>query len=361
LTFTPPGMFGHVASGVGIDYDPAQAHTWMTSAGYASNGAGLTVNLWYNTSPGLQNLTMALRSSWLSVFPQMTVNVYSEPWSDYLRDLANGSFPIWRNGWCLDYADGFNFVNDAVQSYTSGGSDGYGAYGSYWNRSGYLSLMDQAARAFDAATRADLYRQAEQLLVQDEAVVLPIYTYTAPLLVKPYLIRPLGISAGYLPDWSINRLATDAIPDPTIQADFTTPADQISYSFPANTFDQAVTLSHTVLPVVILPDYNHLLSQSAFRAFDIEAVALVPGKPAVNPLNSYMLQVTYTDVELKTQRVLKESSLAFYSWDGATWVREPTSSVNMATNTITAHPDHFGQWVVMGVAHPLMLPFVSRK
>ncbi len=57
LTYTPPGIFGHVdgyAEGVGIPYDPVQAREWLAEAGYA-DGQGLPeITLWFNTSPGHQ-------------------------------------------------------------------------------------------------------------------------------------------------------------------------------------------------------------------------------------------------------------------------------------------------------------------
>jgi oligopeptide transport system substrate-binding protein len=57
LTFTPPGVFGHVdgyAEGVGIPYNPTQARQWLADAGYP-NGQGLPpITLWFNTSTGHQ-------------------------------------------------------------------------------------------------------------------------------------------------------------------------------------------------------------------------------------------------------------------------------------------------------------------
>ena len=57
LTFTAPGVFGHVdgyVAGVGHPFNAAQAQTWLAAAGYPG-GAGLPpVTLWYNSDPGHQ-------------------------------------------------------------------------------------------------------------------------------------------------------------------------------------------------------------------------------------------------------------------------------------------------------------------
>jgi hypothetical protein len=56
-----------------------------------------------------------------------------------------------------------------------------------------------------------------------------------------------------------------------------------------------------------------------------------------------------------------EHTLALYNWDGVRWVREPTSMVNLEANTVTAMPDRFGVWAVLGETWREFLPVVWRK
>jgi len=56
-----------------------------------------------------------------------------------------------------------------------------------------------------------------------------------------------------------------------------------------------------------------------------------------------------------------EHTLALYNWDGARWVREPTSVVNLEANTVTAMPNHFGLWAVLGETRRMFLPVVVRR
>jgi oligopeptide transport system substrate-binding protein len=50
-------------------------------------------------------------------------------------------------------------------------------------------LVKQAAVEKDPKKRTDLYSQAEQILVWDDAVMAPIYWYTRSQLTKPYVTR----------------------------------------------------------------------------------------------------------------------------------------------------------------------------
>lgn len=58
-----------------------------------------------------------------------------------------------------------------------------------------------------------------------------------------------------------------------------------------------------------------------------------------------------------------ESTLGLYYWDGVGWVREPSSSVNTAANTVSATPQHASLWALLaerqGVQH-LYLPLINR-
>jgi oligopeptide transport system substrate-binding protein len=181
LTFTPPGVFGHVdgyAEGVGIPYNPTQARQWLAQAGYP-NGQGLPpVTLWFNTSPGHQAIAEYIRNSWYTTLG-VSVTLQSLSWSDYLSQLPNGQFQIWRLGWCMDYPDANNFLNDGVHRPNFGN----------WHNATYESLLDQAAREQNPDTRKALYKQAEEILVETDAVMLPLYYYTSVLAVKPYLER----------------------------------------------------------------------------------------------------------------------------------------------------------------------------
>jgi len=56
-----------------------------------------------------------------------------------------------------------------------------------------------------------------------------------------------------------------------------------------------------------------------------------------------------------------EKTHALYYWGGTQWVKESTSVVDTVNNTVTATPDHFSVWAVLGETRRVFLPVVLRE
>ena len=56
-----------------------------------------------------------------------------------------------------------------------------------------------------------------------------------------------------------------------------------------------------------------------------------------------------------------EDTLALYHWEGGRWVKEPTSVVDAAGNTVTATPDHLSLWAVLGETRHVFLPVILSR
>ncbi|GAI18819.1 unnamed protein product, partial [marine sediment metagenome] len=204
LTLTSRGVFGHVdgyAEGVGIPYNPVKAKQWLTDAGYP-NGQGIApITLWFNTSTGHQEIAEYIRDSWYNTLG-VSVTLQSLDWGDYLNQLENDDFQVWRLGWCADYNDAYNFLHDAL--------DLRSRYGN-WANTAYDDLLSQAIQEQDPNTRKDLYKQAEEILVENDAVMIPIYYYTSRVAVKPYLERTFPTLGAF--DIATWRIVPDAVDD----------------------------------------------------------------------------------------------------------------------------------------------------
>ncbi|MCA9914811.1 MAG: hypothetical protein KC496_15770 [Anaerolineae bacterium] len=68
------------------------------------------------------------------------------------------------------------------------------------------SLVEAAAAESDPAARAELYAEAEQLLVYEDAAIIPIYWYSDLEMTKPYVERTYAVdNSEQYETWSVNR------------------------------------------------------------------------------------------------------------------------------------------------------------
>ena len=188
LTFTSPGVFGYVdgyAEGIGIPYDPAQAQQWLAAAGYP-NGQGLPpITLWFNSSYGHEAIAEYVRDNWYTTLG-VSVTLQSLPWQEYSDVIGEGEFQVWRFAWCRDYRNAHNFLSDAIL-HNRGGRFGN------WTNSTYDSLVSYAAWEQDPDVRKALYKQAEEILAETDAVIIPLYFYADGVATRPYLERTCWI------------------------------------------------------------------------------------------------------------------------------------------------------------------------
>jgi hypothetical protein len=82
-------------------------------------------------------------------------------------------------------------------------------------------------------------------------------------------------------------------------------------------------------------------------------------KGALDLLTTYTLTVEYDGSGLSTAQ---ESNLRLYSWQAGMWVKEAIDRVNTTENVITAYPDHFSIWAVLGRdSFPVFLPIIVQN
>jgi hypothetical protein len=150
-------------------------------------------------------------------------------------------------------------------------------------------------------------------------------------------------------DWFIPPVVTGI---PASGGVLTSTSDNTVYVFPANTFTDTVIVTHTSRAPREMSVPGNLIGIDHF--FETTAVYSSTGQPA-QPTQPYTLTVQYTDQE-KGPAI--EGTLALYYWDGNQWVKEPSSTVNAANNTVTATPDHFSLWAVLGETYRVFLPTI---
>lgn len=104
------------------------------------------------------------------------VRLQNVDWGTRLEKGANGTFQLIRNGWYGDYMDAMTFM-ELFES------------DSPMNRprmknKRYDSLIEAARLETDLIKREDLFFEAEGILIEEEAAIIPLFTYAMPILVQ---------------------------------------------------------------------------------------------------------------------------------------------------------------------------------
>lgn len=174
----------------------------------------LDITLMFNTSSGHQKIAEAIQQMWKDNLG-LTVNLTNQEWKVYLATTKSPETPqIYRMGWCSDYPDAYNFIDDVFRL---GGSqnpndpdDPTKTYGgiNYYNAD-WEAVLNQAQVETDPAKRIELYAQAEQTLVWDDAVIIPLYWYTEVRVSKPWLTRTHSVLGGqeHVEKWDVDMSA----------------------------------------------------------------------------------------------------------------------------------------------------------
>lgn len=216
-SFAPPGVFGNVAENMDIgsfmvqaNYadQVTQAQEWLAEAGYPE-GEGLDVILAHNTSEAHAQIAQAVQAMWQEAFPQAVISIENQEWAVYLETLDPGAPDeekphIYRQGWCADYPDSNNWLNEVFHS-KSGQN-----YAKFFNPE-FDQLVEEAALETAPDARQEMYAQAETLLVDDVTAIAPIYYYTYVRLYKPWITPVISpVSGDPIAQWQIDWDAKQA-------------------------------------------------------------------------------------------------------------------------------------------------------
>ncbi len=200
-TFTRPPIFGSVdpKEGVGTGFDPGQAKKWLAQAGYPGGEGFPDITLMHNTSESHRAIALAIRT-FLKHYLDINVKVRDKEWTEYMESVMQPHTPhMFRLGWCADYPDANNWLNEMFHPFKS--IDRIG-----WKNTEFAELMDKAQKISDPDERKMLYKRAEQILTEEECAIMPLYFYTAQYLVKPWVRGWYHMAMGgqHIRNWSLD-------------------------------------------------------------------------------------------------------------------------------------------------------------
>lgn len=172
-SFIPPLTLGRDLYGeVGINFDPIQARELLTQAGYSDSSAfpkiTFLVNAYGETAPGARvNMAKAMAEMWQTHLG-VTVEVQELGWHAYGERIRSNPPELFWNGWLPDPGNDPDFIRTI---FLTGAEYNYG----HFSNADFDSLINRAESSQDPALRQALYIQAERLLCETEAGIIPLY------------------------------------------------------------------------------------------------------------------------------------------------------------------------------------------
>jgi oligopeptide transport system substrate-binding protein len=180
LTWIPPGFPGYKEGETRWGYDPEAAKQALAESSYGGVEGLPPIELTFSDTPRNRTRYEWLAAKWKEVLGvEVTLNpVESTTYTALTKDIETAPLAFIL-GWCADYPDPQNWLSV------------YWKTGAFGERIGYSNpefdaLVDQADKELDPAKRADLYQQAQDLLVAGAPVAFAwnnVNTY----LVKPWV------------------------------------------------------------------------------------------------------------------------------------------------------------------------------
>jgi len=150
-------------------YDPDKALALLKKAGWKDsdndgfldkNGKKFTVSLWFNQREELSALCSSVQADLNDI--GIDVDTRALQWAPYVDKIRKNEAIFYRFGWMADYPDPDNFL------WTLFSSDNIGSDNSTrYSNPKVDSLLNQARSITDWDKRVSLYRQAENIVIDD--------------------------------------------------------------------------------------------------------------------------------------------------------------------------------------------------
>lgn len=175
--FVPDGVAGYTSPD-GLGFDPAQARKLLAEAGFpGGNGFPRLQYTFFSAAGGAAKMqgkiAIELQQMWRSELG-VEIDLRQIERKIFYNAQSRLDYDISASSWVGDYNDANTFL-DLYMSESGNNRTG-------WKNARYDGLIRQANRQTDRQRRAALFREAEALLVSQEAPIVPLYFYAGFIL-----------------------------------------------------------------------------------------------------------------------------------------------------------------------------------
>lgn len=174
-SWVPKGMFGYEPE-VGLSYNPTLAKQLLIQSGLKGGAGFPKTQIFFDSSELNRAVAEKIQFFWKKVL-NIDVSIVTEEWKVYLDHLTHDPPGIFRMGWGADYPDPHNFLS--LFTSTSGNNN------LRWKNKEYDTLVEKGARESDGFRRNQIYKRAQELLLEKEAVIIPLFQTTTEALIQP--------------------------------------------------------------------------------------------------------------------------------------------------------------------------------
>lgn len=194
-SLVPPGLEGYV-SPEGPKFDPEAARRLLAEAGYPKGANFPLCRYLYSEGELNEAIAVELQSMWQQTLG-VKVSLARQEWKVYLNSIDELDYDIARSSWVGDYPDPNTFLDMFV---TGGGNNRTG-----WSDPEYDKLIAEAARITDSQERAATLEKAENILINEQTVICPLYYYVGIQLYNPDRIH--GIEPNVLDEHPLEAVS----------------------------------------------------------------------------------------------------------------------------------------------------------
>jgi oligopeptide transport system substrate-binding protein len=163
----------------------AEAKKLLAEAGYPGGKGFPEVTFMFDTRDDNKQIAEKLQDMWRQNL-NVKIRAQNEDWKVYLNRLKTSPPVMFRLGWGADYPDPDNFLN-LFTSYSGNNHTG-------WKNKEFDTIIEKAAQESSMPKRLALYRQAQEMLLEKNTAILPLFIDSLNVLASPK-VKGLNLNA----------------------------------------------------------------------------------------------------------------------------------------------------------------------